>query len=658
MMIGFKKETNQVDKRIIDNIRGLAIDMIDNANSGHPGIALGAAPIITTLYNNHMVINPKDEKWINRDRFVMSAGHGSSLLYATLYMAGYDITLDDLKNFRKMESKTPGHPELNITPGVDISTGPLGQGIASSVGIAIGEKYLEKYFGEDIINFHTFVLCGEGDLMEGISYEACSLAGKLGLNKLIVLFDSNGITLDGSLDNSFNENIKMRFESQGWNYINVSDGEETSEIDQAIEKAKQSDKPTIIEVKTVIGKYSELQGTSDVHGAPLKKEDITSIKNKLSLRDLSFQPTREAVELIQQSINDRCNELYDNWQKNYEKLDKNLKSDLDTIINYKNPIKLKDIIYDSPSDMKEATRASSGKVLNAISDIYPFLIGGSADVCKSTNAKINSSSAFSNNYPLGRNINFGVREHAMGAIANGIALTGLTPFASTFFSFSDYLKPAVRMSALMDLPVVYVFTHDSITVGEDGPTHQPVEQLISLRSTPNLDVYRPADSNEVIGCYKAIFENRKPAAIVLGRNKVEINEFTNINETMNGAYILSKERKKLDAIIITTGEEVNLTCKIKKDLESKGIDIRIVSMPSIEVFERQDEKYKETILPKDVKTFVIEASSSYSWYKYVKDDNYLFNVNNFGYSAPKDDVLDKFGLTEEYISRKIEELLN
>ena len=658
MMIGFKKETNQVDKRIIDNIRGLAIDMIDNANSGHPGIALGAAPIITTLYNNHMVINPKDEKWINRDRFVMSAGHGSSLLYATLYMAGYDITLDDLKNFRKMESKTPGHPELNITPGVDISTGPLGQGIASSVGIAIGEKYLEKYFGEDIINFHTFVLCGEGDLMEGISYEACSLAGKLGLNKLIVLFDSNGITLDGSLDNSFNENIKMRFESQGWNYINVSDGEETSEIDQAIEKAKQSDKPTIIEVKTVIGKHSELQGTSDVHGAPLKKEDITSVKNKLSLRDLSFQPTREAVELIQQSINERCNELYDNWQKNYEKLDKNLKSDLDTIINYKNPIKLKDIIYDSPSDMKEATRASSGKVLNAISDIYPFLIGGSADVCKSTNAKINSSSAFSNNYPLGRNINFGVREHAMGAIANGIALTGLTPFASTFFSFSDYLKPAVRMSALMDLPVVYVFTHDSITVGEDGPTHQPVEQLISLRSTPNLDVYRPADSNEVIGCYKAIFENRKPAAIVLGRNKVEINEFTNINETMNGAYILSKERKKLDAIIITTGEEVNLTCKIKKDLESKGIDIRIVSMPSIEVFERQDEKYKETILPKDVKTFVIEASSSYSWYKYVKDDNYLFNVNNFGYSAPKDDVLDKFGLTEEYISKKIEELLN
>lgn len=658
MMIGFKKENNQVDKRIIDNIRGLAIDMIDNAGSGHPGIALGAATIITTLYNNHLIINPKDDRWINRDRFILSAGHGSSLLYATLYMAGFDISLDDLKEFRKMASKTPGHPELHVTPGVDISTGPLGQGLASSVGIAIGEKYLEKYFGEDIINYYTYVLCGEGDLMEGVSYEACSLAGKLGLNKLIVLFDSNGITLDGSLDNSFNENIKMRFEAQGWNYLNIADGEVTSEIDAAIEKAKQSDKPTLIEIKTTIGKFSELQGTSDVHGSPLKKDDITNIKNKLSLRDLPFQPTAEAVELMQQSIKDRCDELYDNWQKKYEELDKTLKKDLDSIINYKNPVKLKDIIYDAPTDMKEATRASSGKVINAISDIYPFLIGGSADVAKSTNAKINSSSAFSNNFPLGRNINFGIREHAMASISNGIALTGLTPFASTFFSFSDYLKPAIRMSALMDLPVIYVFTHDSITVGEDGPTHQPVEQLISLRSTPNLDVYRPADANEVIGCYKAIFENRKPSAIVLGRNKVEINEYTNINETTKGAYILTKERKKLDAIIITTGEELNLSCKVKKELESKGYDIRIVSMPSIEVFERQDKSYKEEILPKNVKTFVIEASSSYSWYKYVKDDNYLFTVDTFGYSAPKDTILEKFGLTEENIIKKIEELIN
>lgn len=658
MMIGFKKETNQVDKRIIDNIRGLSIDMIDSANSGHPGIALGAAPIITTLYNNHMMINPKEDKWLNRDRFVMSAGHGSSLLYATLYMAGFDVTLDDLKKFRQIDSKTPGHPELNVTPGVDVSTGPLGQGIATSVGIAIGEKYLEKYFGEELINYHTYVLCGEGDLMEGVSYEACSLAGKLGLNKLIVLFDSNGITLDGSLDNSFNENIKMRFESQGWNYLSVSDGEVTSDIDSAIEKAKQSDKPTIIEIKTVIGKYSENQGSSSAHGTPLTKEDITNVKEKLSLRDLAFQPTAEAVELMQNAIKERCDNKYNEWLNKYENLDPSLKEELDSIINYKNPIKLKDIIYESPQDMKEATRQSSGKVINAISDIYPFLIGGSADVSKSTNAKINSSSAFSNSFPLGRNINFGIREHAMGAIANGIALTGLTPFASTFFSFSDYLKPAIRMSALMDLPVIYVFTHDSITVGEDGPTHQPVEQLIALRSTPNLDVYRPADSNETIGAYKAIFENRRPAAIILGRNKVEINEYTNINETMKGAYILEKEHKKMDALIITSGEELSLATKVKKELESKGYDLRIVSMPSQEVFERQDAKYKKEIIPPNAKTFVIETSSSYSWYKYVKDDKYLFTVDNFGLSAPKNAILERFKLTEKDIVKRIEELLN
>lgn len=657
-MIGFKKESGQLDKRIIDNIRGLAIDMIDNANSGHPGIALGAAPIITTLYTNHIKINPKDDKWINRDRFVMSAGHGSSLLYSTLYMAGFNIELEDLKQFRKIDSITPGHPELNVTPGVDVSTGPLGQGLASAVGIAIGEKYLEKYFGDDLINYYTYVLCGEGDIMEGISYEACSLAGRLGLNKLIVLLDSNGITLDGSLDNSFNENIKMRFESQGWNYINVGDGEVTSDIDSAIEKAKQSDKPTIIEVHTVIGKHSINQASSLVHGTPLTKEDITNIKEKLSLRDIPFQPNAEALEIMQESINNRCNNLYDTWQKKYSDLDKDIKKELDQVINSKKTIKLKDIVYESPSNMQEATRQSSGKAINAISDIYPFLIGGSADVSKSTNAKINNSGTFSNNFPLGKNINFGIREHAMAAIANGIALTGLTPFVSTFASFSDYCKPAIRMSALMDLPVIYVFTHDSITVGEDGPTHQPIEQLISLRSTPNLDVYRPADSNEVIGSYKAIFENRKPSVLFLGRNKVEINQFTNINETMKGAYIIEKERKKLDAIIITTGEELGLTCKIKKELESKGYDIRIVSMPSIEVFERQKEDYKDEILPKNTNIFVIEASSSYSWYKYVKDENYLFTIDNYGYSGPKDDILNKIKYTETEIIKKIEELLN
>ncbi len=657
-MIGFKKENNNVDKKIIDNIRGLALDMIDSAKSGHPGIALGAAPIITTIYNNHMIINPKDEKWINRDRFVMSAGHGSSLLYATLYMSGFNITLDDLKAFRQIDSITPGHPEVNVTPGVDVSTGPLGQGIANAVGIAIGEKYLEKYFGEDIINYNTYVLCGEGDLMEGISYEACSLAGRLGLNRLIVLMDSNGITLDGSLDNSFNENIKMRFESQGWNYLNVADGENTLDIDMAIEKAKSSDRPTLIEVNTVIGRYSVNQGSSVVHGSPLSKEDLASVKEKLSLRNVSFQPSAEALEEMQQAIKKRSLPLYEEWDKKYKELDKNTKKELDSIINSKKAIKLKDIIYDSPQDMKESPRESSGKVINAISDIYPFLIGGNADVGKSTNSKINSSGAFSNNYPLGRNINYGVREHAMAAISNGIALTGLTPFASTFFAFSDYAKPAIRMSAMMNLPVIYIFTHDSVTVGEDGPTHQPVEQLVSLRSIPNFDVYRPADSNEVIGSYKAIFENRRPAAIVLARNKVDINEFTNINATMNGAYILEKEHKIIDATIISSGEDVTLASKVKQELESKGYDIRLVSMPCMEVFERLDEKERQEIIPENTKTFVIESSSSLSWYKYVSSKDYLFTIDTFGYSGPKNDVLKKLGMTEKEITKKIEELLN
>lgn len=657
-MIGFKKENNPIDKKIIDNIRGLAIDMIDNAGSGHPGIALGAAPIIADLYTNHMMINPHDDHWINRDRFVLSAGHGSSLLYATLYSAGYAIKLDDLKEFRKMGSVTPGHPEFGVTPGVEVTTGPLGQGIASAVGIAIGEKYLEKYFGDNLINYYTYVLCGEGDLMEGISYEACSLAGKLELNKLIVLMDSNGVTLDGALTNSFNENIKMRFEAQGWEYIKVGDGENTTDLDIAIDNAKRSDKPTLIEVGTVIGKYSLEEGNCKVHGSPLTKEDIAQIKSQLGLRDASFQPSAEAVLEMQQRINDRCMTYYDEWQKKYQKLDETKKQELDLIKNYKKSVEIKDIAYEMPSDMQEATRVASGKVINAISQGFPFLIGGSADVSKSTNAKINDSGDFTNSSPLGRNINFGVREHAMAAIANGIALTGLTPFVSTFFAFSDYAKPAIRMSALMDLPVIYVFTHDSVTVGEDGPTHQPVEQLVALRSIPNLDVYRPADSNEVIGAYKAIFDHRRPAALVLSRNKVAISPFTNINSTARGAYVLEKERKRIDAVIIATGEEIGLASRVKQELDSKGYDIRLVSMPSMDVFERQDKSYRDEVIPENAKTFVIEASSSYSWHKYVKNQEYLFTIDEFGCSGARNDILDKFHFTEKDICKKVEELLN
>ena len=658
-MIGIKKEEPSDIKKMIDNIRALGIDMIDEAKSGHPGIVLGAAPIITTLYANHIKVDINDDKWINRDRFVMSAGHGSALLYSTLFMAGYNIPFEELKNFRQMNSQTPGHPEIGVTKGVDVSTGPLGEGLATSVGIAISECYLRQHFGKDLINYYTYVLCGDGDLMEGISYEACSLAGLLELNKLIVLYDSNDVTLDGALKTSFNENIKNRFEAMNWNYLLVSDGENTESIDEAINKAKsQSNKPTIIEIKTTIGKYSKNEGTSTVHGSPLEKEDITDIKNKLGLRDIPFTISLEVKDSFQEKIVSRNTQVIEQWYSKYNNLNSSELQELEKLVHNRKPIKIKDIYYNSPDDGKDATRNVSGKIINSIATTYPFIIGGSADVSKSTTARINDTLDFSANTPSGRNINFGIRENAMAAIANGMALCNLTPFVSTFFSFSDYLKPGIRMSALMDLPVIYVFTHDSISVGEDGPTHQPVEQLVSLRSIPNFDTYRPADANEVIGSYKAILELRKPAALVLGRNKVKIQESTNSSEVINGAYIVKKENKKLEGIIISTGEELELAMDVYNNLIEKGYGIRLVSMPSMSRFEKQKDEYKEEILPKNVKTFVIEASSSMSWYKYVKDSNYLFTVDDFGASGKRQEILEKYGLTTENIQPKIEQLLN
>lgn len=654
-----KKEvkTGQVDKKIIDNLRGLSIDIIAKANSGHPGIALGAAPIIATLYANHLRFSKENDKWLNRDRFILSAGHGSSLLYATLYMTGFPIELSDLESFRCLGSITPGHPEYGITKGVDISTGPLGQGVASSVGIAIGEEYLSNYFGKDIIDYYTYVLCGDGDLMEGVSYEAFSLAGKLSLNKLIVLYDSNNVTLDGDLSNSSCENTKLRFESINWNYILVSDGEDTSSINDAIIKAKASDKPTLIEVKTTIGKFSKYQGTSKVHGSPLDEEDIKNIKEKLNLRDIPFSVSSEAVTSFRTSIDERNDNIYAEWNNKVSLLPTEKQEELNELINNKEPLKVKDIYYEIPDDGVEATRVSSGKILNSIATNYPFIMGGSADVSNSTHARIKSEGSFSKSTPLNRNIDFGIREHAMACIANGLALTGITPFVSTFFSFADYLKPALRMTALMNLPVIYVFTHDSITVGEDGPTHQPVEQLVMLRSTPNIDVYRPFDANETLGAYKTILESRRPSCLVLSRNKVELNSSTKVNEVKKGAYILEEEHGNLEAVLISSGEEIELARKVHKILTERGIAIRLVSMPSIEVFERQTKKYQESIIPEDKEVFVIELSSSYSWYKYTNKQEHLFTVDTFGASGNRNDLLERFGFNSEKIADKIEKLL-
>lgn len=644
-------------KKVVDNIRALGIDMINEAKSGHPGIVLGASPIITTLYMNHMKINTKDDKWLNRDRFVMSAGHGSALLYSTLFMAGFDIPFEELKRFRKIDSITPGHPEVGVTPGVDVSTGPLGEGFATSVGIALSERFLRDYFGSDVFNYYTYVLCGDGDLMEGVSYEAASLAGTLNLNKLIVLYDSNNVTLDGNLNISFSEDIKKRFEAMNWNYLYVEDAEDYMKINEAIEVAKESiDKPTIIEIKSVIGKYSKNEGTCLVHGSPLDMEDTLEIKRKLNLRETPFSISQEVKDLMSNQILERNESLIENWNKAVENLDESKKKDL-ALLNNHEPVKLMEINYDYPPDGKDSTRNVSGKILNSIAKHYPFLIGGSADVSRSTMAKITDTEANSLMNPAGRNINFGIRENAMASIANGIALSNLTPFVSTFFSFSDFLKPGIRMSALMNLPVIYVFTHDSITVGEDGPTHQPIEQLAMLRAIPNFDTYRPSDANETIGAYKAILTTRKPSAIILGRNKVKIQEKTSSSEVINGAYILEEERGNLDAVIITSGEELELAMEVYQGLIEKGYGIRVVSMPSMERFEKQSNDYQEKIIPGDAKVFVIERSASLSWYKYTNKDN-MFTIDEFGSSGNKSEVDKKYNFTKEYIERKIEEKLN
>ena len=543
------KEINQ--DRIVDQIRCLGIDMIEEAKSGHPGIVLGAAPAIYALFAHHLMFDPNNPNYYNRDRFVMSAGHGSALLYSTLYMAGYPLSLDDLKSFRQINSITPGHPEFGITPGVDCTTGPLGQGFATAVGMAIAEANLNKKFGSDIINHYTYVLCGDGDLMEGISYEASSIAGTLKLNKLIVLYDSNNICLDGETKKSFNENISMRFISQGWNVITVEDGNSFELISKAIEEAKTSnDKPTIIEVKSTIGKYSKYEGTSKVHGSPLEREDITKIKEKMDVRDIPFQVSQNTLDEFRFIINSRCQNLTDNFNKNFEKLSDELKEELEYFMGDNKKIDFKNFIYDAPEDNMESPRDTSKKVLNGIVKNSPYMIGGAADTFGPNKTYIDEGGDFSNENPLGKNIFYGVREHAMGAITNGISLHGFRPYASTFLSFSDYLRPSMRMAALMNLQNIYIFSHDSISVGEDGPTHQPIEQLLGLRSMPNFDVFRPADANEVIGSYKAIFAKENgPSVITLSRNKLPILECTKANEVEKGGYIVIDPEKKPDGII-------------------------------------------------------------------------------------------------------------
>ncbi len=647
----------KLEEKIIGEIKSLGLDMIEEAGSGHPGIVLGAAPILYTLFLEHLRFAPEVPDFYNRDRFIMSAGHGSSLLYSVLYFAGYDISLDDLKSFRRLNSKTPGHPEYMKTPGVEMTTGPLGQGFATAVGCAIAEKHTASLINnkEKVIDYNIYCLCGDGDLMEGVSYEAASLAGSLKLNNLIVLYDSNKVTLDGKTENVFDEDIAARFESMNWNVLFTSDSVE--DINNALIKAKSADKPTLIEVITTIGKGSLLAGSNKVHSGPLGEEEVSKIKTSLGVRDIPFTISNEAVEEFRNYIKERNKDLTVDFDTKLETLESDEVSLLNKLMDKDKSIKLTSLDYNKPDDNEELLRISAKKVLNSYATISPLIIGGNADVSSSTKMYLNELSPFSKDNYKGRNINFGVREHAMAAIANGLALAGYRPFVSTFLSFSDYLKPALRLSALMNLPVTYIFTHDSISIGQDGPTHQPVEQLVSLRATPNLEVFRPADSNEVIGSFKTIFENNKPSCLILGRDKIKILETTSISATSKGAYIVHNEERKLDGIIIATGEEVTLALSVMKLLKEKGYDLRVISMPSIERYNLLTAEEKEELFPVGAKKFVIEKGSSYSWYSFVYKDSYLFTLDKFGTSGTKEEVDSFYGFTKEEISLKIEALL-
>ncbi|MBP5679263.1 MAG: transketolase [Bacilli bacterium] len=654
---------NEIDEKerdqgkIVNQIRSLGMDMIHEANSGHPGIVLGAAPAIYALFAHHLNFDPEDPNYFNRDRFVMSAGHGSALLYATLYMAGFDLSLEDLKAFRQLGSKTPGHPEVGVTPGVDCTTGPLGQGFATAVGMAIAEAQLrEKY---KIIDHYTYVLCGDGDLMEGISYEAASIAGNLKLNRLIVLYDSNNICLDGPTKDSFTENVAMRFISQGWNVISVEDGNAYELISKAITQAKGViDKPTLIEIKSTIGKYSELEGTNKVHGSPLKEEDITKIKEKMGLRDIFFQVSQQTMEDFRYFIGKRCDHLGEKFKEQLTKIPVPDKEELEFFMNPNKKIDFKNYIYDAPEDKMESPRDTSKKVLNGVVPNIPFMIGGAADTFGPNKTYIENVGNFTSENPLGKNIYYGVREHAMGAITNGLALSGYRPYCSTFLSFSDYLKPAMRMACLMNLPNIYVYTHDSISVGEDGPTHQPVEQLLGLRTLPNFEVFRPADANEVIGSYKAIFAKEgSPSAILLSRNRLPILECTNSSEVEKGGYVVVDTMSKPDGIVISSGEELHTVLEVAKNLKTKGINIRVVSMPNLNRFMMQDEEYKELILPVEVRKIAVETSPRESWNQLIFHDKYLITLNEFGASGKYKEVYEKYGFDAKTLEEKIENLL-
>lgn len=651
----------------IATIRSLGIDTINKANSGHPGMVLGSAPALYTLFNKELNIYNKEAEWINRDRFVLASGHASALLYSMLHLTGFDVTIDDLKNFRQLNSCTPGHPEIEMTHGVDASSGPLGQGIPMAAGMAMAEKFLASQYNKenfDIIDHYTYVLCGDGDMQEGVTYEAASLAGHLSLGKLIVLYDANKVTLDGPLSMSFSENVKKRYEACNWQVLEVKDGNDINEIHKAIKKGKKEQfKPTLIIVNTVIGFGSANQGTNKVHGAPLGKEDGKNAKLSYGFDHDEFYVPEEVYEDFKKKTIKRGKSKFNKWNKLFNEYKEQYPTEakqLEDAIAGKYSLNIDELLKNYPVGHNDATRNTSLEVIQEVAKQNPTFLSGTADLASSTKTKIKDEDDFSVENYNGRNLVFGIREFAMVAIMNGMTLhKGVKVSAGGFLVFSDYFKAAVRMACLMKLPIILPLSHDSIAVGEDGPTHQPIEQFAMLRSIPNMHVIRPGDAVEMAAAWKlAIESTENPTALILTRQNVETMENSSVEGVSKGAYVIGKEENHLDAIIIASGSEVNLAMKAKKVLLEKGIDVRVVSMPCQEFFDQQDEQYKEAVLPNAMrKRLSVEMASSFGWHKYVGLDGITMSINEFGKSAPAQDVIQSYGFTVDGVVENIEKLL-
>ena len=658
---------SNIDNLSVNAIRVLSADAVQKANSGHPGLPLGAAAIGYELWANHLNHNPKNPSWENRDRFVLSGGHGSTLLYSLLHLFGYGLTLDDLKNFRQWGSKTPGHPEYGVTTGVEASTGPLGAGMAMAVGMAMAETHLAAKFNKEgypVVDHYTYVLGGDGCMMEGINYEAFSLAGTLKLNKLIVLYDSNKISIEGNTDIAFTEDVPARFKAMGFKVLEVKDGNDISEIGKAIEEAKEDkESPSFIKINTKIGFGSPKEGSADVHGAPLGADNIIAMKKTLGW------PSEEPF-FVPDEVYENYKAKAENLAKKEEEWNKLFKEycekfpEMKTLWDeYKDETKAGKLLDDedfwSYDEKDDATRNLSGKVLNKLSAKLPTLFGGSADLAPSNKSYVNGAGDYSAENYAGRNVHFGVRELAMTGIGNGLVLHGLKAYVSTFFVFSDYVKPMARLASLMEIPLTFILTHDSIGVGEDGPTHEPIEQLAEFRAMPNFNVFRPADATETIAAwYSAVTSKETPTALVLTRQNLPQLAGSS-KEALKGGYVVADSSKETpDAIIIASGSEVSLSIEAKEALAKEGIDVRVVSMPCMDIFEKQPLEYKEKVLPKSVRARVaVEALSEFGWGKYVGLDGKTVCLDRFGASAPADVLFKEFGFTTENVVKAVKSVL-